>query len=92
ALGVPCGPVNDLAQVFADPQVQHREMQIDMPHPLTSSGTVPLLGNPIKMSATPPAYAKPPPFLGQHTDEVLRELLGLDDAELDRLRRQGVIG
>lgn len=92
ALGVPCGPVNDLAQVFADPQIQHREMQIDMPHPQTASGTVPLLGNPIKMSATPPAYAKPPPFLGQHTDEVLRELLGLEGTELDRLRQQGVIG
>ena len=91
-LGVPCGPVNDLAQVFEDKQVQHREMRIDMPHPRAASGTVPLLGNPIKMSATPPAYAKPPPYLGQHTDEVLRELLALDDAELGRLRQEGVIG
>ncbi len=92
ALGVPCGPVNDLAQVFSDKQVQHREMRIDMPHPLAASGFVPLLGNPVKMSATPPVYAKPPPWLGQHTDEVLRELLALDEAELDRLRQEGVIG
>jgi crotonobetainyl-CoA:carnitine CoA-transferase CaiB-like acyl-CoA transferase len=92
ALGVPCGPVNSIDEVFEDEQVRHREMRIDMPHPLAADGTVPLLGNPIKMSATPPAYRRPPPFLGQHTDEVLAELLAVDEAERDRLRRDGVIG
>jgi crotonobetainyl-CoA:carnitine CoA-transferase CaiB-like acyl-CoA transferase len=92
ALGVPCGPVNSIDEVFEDEQIRHREMRIDMPHPLSADGTVPLLGNPIKMSATPPAYRRPPPFLGQHTDEVLAELLALDEAERDRLRRDGVIG
>lgn len=92
AVGVPCGPVNTIAEVFEDPQIRHREMRIDMPHPLAEDGTVPLLGNPIKMSATPPAYERPPPFLGQHTDEVLEELLALDQAERDRLRAAGVIG
>lgn len=92
ALGVPCGPVNRIDEVFEDPQVQHRGMRIEMPHPLAATGTVPLLGNPIKMSATPPAYAHPPPFLGQHTDAVLAELLAVDAAERERLRRAGVIG
>ena len=91
-LGVPCGPVNTIDEVFEDPQVQHSEMRIDMPHPLAEGGTVSLLGNPIKMSATPPAYERPPPYLGQHTTEVLEELLTIDTAELDRLRAAGVIG
>jgi crotonobetainyl-CoA:carnitine CoA-transferase CaiB-like acyl-CoA transferase len=63
-----------------------------MPHPLAEGGTVALLGNPIKMSTTPPAYDRAPPYLGQHTTEVLEELLALDQAELDRLRDAGVIG
>ena len=91
-LGVPCGPVNDISQVFEDPQIRHREMKIDIPHHQSKSGTVPLLGNPIKMSATPPAYRQAPPTLGQHTDEILREMLELDDTELKRLRESGVIG
>jgi crotonobetainyl-CoA:carnitine CoA-transferase CaiB-like acyl-CoA transferase len=89
-LGVPCGPVNDVSQVFADPQVQARGMQIAMPHPLAGKGTVDLIGNPLKLSATPVAYRRPPPMLGQHTDEVLREL-GLDEAELAALRAEGAI-
>ncbi len=92
ALGVPCGPVNRIDEVFEDEQVRHREMRIDMPHPLARDGTVALLGNPIKMSATPPAYERPPPFLGQHTDAVLAELLAMDEAERQRLRSTGVIG
>jgi crotonobetainyl-CoA:carnitine CoA-transferase CaiB-like acyl-CoA transferase len=89
-LGVPCGPVNDIGQVFADPQVQARGMQIAMPHPLAGKGTVDLIGNPLKLSATPVAYRRPPPTLGQHTDEVLCEL-GIDDAELSTLRAEGAI-
>ena len=91
-LGVPCGPVNSLDQVFADPQVRARGMRIDMPHPSAAGGTVPMIANPLKMSATPPSYRHSPPTLGQHTDEVLVELLGLDEAERGRLRRAGAIG
>ena len=92
ALGVPCGPVNDIAEVFEDEQVKHRQMRIDMPHPLAEGGTVPLLGNPIKLSETPVAYEEPPPYLGQHTDEVLENLLDLDAEARQRLRDAGIIG
>ena len=73
-LGVPCGPINRLDQVYADPQVQHRGMKIDVPHPL--AGAIPLVANPIKYSRTPLTYDKPPPLLGEHTEEVLTEWLG----------------
>ena len=92
ALGVPCGPVNNIAEVFEDEQIKHREMRIEMPHDLAADDTVSLLGNPIKMSETPVAYDKPPPFLGQHTEEVLEDLLDLDAAERRRLRDAGIIG
>ena len=88
-VGVPCGPINRLDDVFADPQVQHRGLQIEVPHPL--SGSVPLVANPIKYSRTPLAYNAPPPLLGQHTDEILRGLLGKSDAELDALRANRII-
>jgi crotonobetainyl-CoA:carnitine CoA-transferase CaiB-like acyl-CoA transferase len=91
-LGVPCGPVNRLDQVFEDPQVRARGMRIDVPHPTAASGTVPLIANPIRMSETPPNYRQSPPTLGQHTDEVLQAELDLDVAELARLRKAGVIG
>ena len=91
ALGVPAGPVNDVAQVFRDPQILHREMKISVPDPEAQGGAVPLIGNPLKLSETPVSYRRPPPRLGQHTDEVLRELLGLSDADLARLRAAGVI-
>src|SRR5689334_22364375 len=77
-IGVPCGPINRLDEVYADPQVQHRGMKIEVPHPL--SGVVPLVANPIKYSRTPIAYDMPPPLLGQHTDEVLSTLLGKTEA------------
>lgn len=92
ALGVPCGPVNDMAQVFADPQVTARGMRIEMPHPEAAAGTVPLVASPIRMSATPPTYRHPPPTLGQHTDEVLEELLGLGAEERRSLRERGIVG
>jgi len=87
--GVPAGPIYDLKQVFDDPQVQHRGMAVEVPHPL--SGTVKLAANPIKFSETPITRYTAPPILGQHTREVLKELLGMDDAELDRLGGAGVI-
>ena len=91
-LGVPCGPVNSLDQVFADPQVRARQMRIDVSHPSAAAGTVPLVANPIKMSRTPPGYRHSPPTLGQHTDEVLSDLLALNAAERAELRKTGAIG
>ncbi len=91
-LGVPCGPVNTLEQVFADPQVRARGMRIDLPHPSAASGSVPVVANPLKMSLTPPDYRHSPPTLGQHTDEVLEELLDLGEAERTALRAAGTIG
>jgi len=90
-LGVPTGPVNDVAQVFADPQVQHRQMKISMPHPLSGKDGVDLIGNPIKFSETPVDYRLPPPICGQHTHAVLQELLHLRDDEIEALAKKGVI-
>jgi crotonobetainyl-CoA:carnitine CoA-transferase CaiB-like acyl-CoA transferase len=87
-VGLPCGPVSNVEQVFADPQVIHREMKISMVHP---AAEVSLIGSPIKMSATPVRYRRPPPRLGEHTDEVLEQFLGLADAERTALRRAGII-
>jgi crotonobetainyl-CoA:carnitine CoA-transferase CaiB-like acyl-CoA transferase len=89
AAKVPCGPINDLAEVFADPQVLARGMALDVPHPHTD--TLRLVASPMKLSATPVSLRRPPPLLGQHTDEVLAEF-GLAAAERQRLRRLGVIG
>ncbi|MFN5445638.1 MAG: CaiB/BaiF CoA transferase family protein, partial [bacterium] len=72
--GVPCGPVNSIAQTFENPQVVHREMRIDLPHPL--SGTVPSIANPIKFSGTPIQYQSAPPTLGQHSHDILQRYVG----------------
>ena len=91
AIGVPAGPVNSLDRVFADPQVQARGMTQSMPYPGSRDGTVALIGNPIKFSATPVDYRYPPPRMGQHTDEVLAEELGMESAEIEALRRDGIV-
>ncbi len=88
--GVPCGPINDLAQVFADPQVRHRGLRLDLPHGL--AGTVPSVAGPIRYSATPLEYQSGPPVLGEHTDQVLAAELGLEEDELAALRADGIIG
>ncbi len=80
ARGVPAGPVNRLADVFASEQVAARGMKIDMPHPLAAAGRVPLIGNPVKFSATPVTYRRPPPLCGEHTQEVLEEF-GLTEGD-----------
>lgn len=87
--GIPCGPINALDQVFADPQIQHRGMRVELPHPL--AGVVPLTASPLRLSATPVRYQGPPPTLGQHTDEVLGERLGLNAADIDALRTEGIV-
>jgi crotonobetainyl-CoA:carnitine CoA-transferase CaiB-like acyl-CoA transferase len=89
AAGVPSGPINGFAEVFADPQIVHREMLLQQPH--AAAGTVPQVANPVRFSATPVAYRRAPPLLGEHTDEVLREVLSLGEAELDGLRANKVI-
>jgi crotonobetainyl-CoA:carnitine CoA-transferase CaiB-like acyl-CoA transferase len=90
-LSVSCGPINTIDQVFSDPQVGAREMKFEMPHPATKNKPIDLIGSPIKMSATPPSYRRAPPTLGQSTEEVLRELLGIGEQELADLRKKGVI-
>ncbi|MDP2035305.1 MAG: CaiB/BaiF CoA-transferase family protein [Polaromonas sp.] len=74
AAGVPCGPINRIDEVFADPQVVARGLQIALPHAL--AGSVPLVANPIRLSGSPVAYQRPPPLLGEHTEEVLAQWLG----------------
>jgi crotonobetainyl-CoA:carnitine CoA-transferase CaiB-like acyl-CoA transferase len=87
--GVPCGPINDLAQVFADPQVLARELAISLPHAL--AGSVPQVASPLRMSETPVEYRRAPPLLGEHTEEVLARLLGLSTAEVAHLHSAGVV-
>jgi crotonobetainyl-CoA:carnitine CoA-transferase CaiB-like acyl-CoA transferase len=88
AVGVPCGPVLDLAQVFADPQVLAREMRVSLPHP--ELGTFHTTGLPVKLSATPGRIERRPPLLGEHSREVLREC-GLEADEIRRLGERGVV-
>ena len=87
--GVPCGPINDLAQVFADPQVQARGLRVEMPHPL--AGHVPQVASPLRLSASPVDYRMPPPLLGEHSEALLQRLLGCAPEQIDTLRRAGVI-
>lgn len=87
--GVPCGPINDLAQMFADPQVKARGLAIDIPHPL--AGSVPQVASPIRLSETPVEYRNAPPLLGEHTEQVLGDVLGLAAVDVQRLREAGVV-
>ena len=88
-----CGPINNLEQTFTDPHVLAREMITKIPHPLIKEdGGAKLIASPLRLSETPVAYRHHPPLLGEHTNEVLTEKLGLNDEELDKLRKNGVIG
>ncbi|GAB0060393.1 CoA transferase [Pseudomonas syringae] len=89
AAGVPCGPVNDLAQVFADPHVVARGLAIELPHVL--AGRVPQVASPIRLSETPVKYTRAPPLLGEHTAQVLQALLGIGEEEITVLREAGVL-
>jgi crotonobetainyl-CoA:carnitine CoA-transferase CaiB-like acyl-CoA transferase len=86
---VPCGPINTLDRVFNDPQVKHRGLHVKLPH--ARYGTVPSVANPIRLSETPIRYDKAPPELGEHNHAVLRDLLGLDEAQTQALQAQGIV-
>jgi crotonobetainyl-CoA:carnitine CoA-transferase CaiB-like acyl-CoA transferase len=87
--GVPCGPINDLAQMFADPQVKARGLAIELPHAL--AGMVPQVASPIRLSETPVEYRNAPPLLGEHTLEVLQRVLGLDAGVVAAFKEAGVL-
>ncbi|MEK9720815.1 MAG: CoA transferase, partial [Quisquiliibacterium sp.] len=87
--GVPNGPINDLAQVYQEPQVQARNIRVAMDHPI--AGKLDTVASPMRFSATPIEYRLAPPVVGQHTDEVLRGLLGKDEAQIAGLREAGVL-
>ena len=89
AANVPCGPINNMKEVFEDPQVRHRELRVDMPHPL--GGTASVVRSPLRLSQTPVEYRLAPPTLGQHTEDVLKGLLGRSDADLTRLKAAGIV-
>jgi len=86
---IPCAPVQTIDQVFAAPQIQHRNMLIEVEHP--TAGTVKLAGIPVKFSATPPSVRLPPPLLGEHNDDVLSSWLGMDSEEIAQLKKKSVI-
>jgi crotonobetainyl-CoA:carnitine CoA-transferase CaiB-like acyl-CoA transferase len=87
--GVPCGPINDLSQVFSEPQAQARGLKLELPHP--SAGKVAVVRSPMRFSETPVQHGVAPPTLGQHTDEVLRDLLQKNASEIARLHAEGIV-
>jgi len=89
AAGVPNGPINNLAQVFEEPQVKARGVKIELDHAV--AGRLPLVGSPMRFSATPLEYRLAPPLLGEHTDQVLNEMLGLSANQIAKLRSDGVV-
>jgi len=89
AAGIPNGPINDVAQVYQEPQVKARGVKIELEH--AAAGNLALVASPMRFSATPLEYRLAPPVLGQHTDEILGGLLGKDAAQIERLRAAGVI-
>ena len=89
AAGVPNGPINNIRQVFEEPQAIARGLRFDLPHP--TAGSVPLVASPMRFSATPIEQRLPPPTLGQHTDEILRDVLGLDAAAIAELRASRIV-
>lgn len=89
-VGVPCGPINTMEQVFAHPQIRHRGLQMALDHPL--AGSVPQVASPIRFTGHPHEYQGAPPTLGQHSDDVLRDVAGLSDEEIAALKTAGVVG
>jgi glutaryl-CoA transferase len=89
AATVPCGPINNMKEVFEDPQVRHRGLRVDLPHPL--GGAAPVVASPMRLSETPVEYRLAPPLLGQHNDEIYRGLLGKSEAEIAQLKSAGIL-
>ncbi len=89
AANVPCGPINNMKEVFEDPQVLHRGLRVDIPHP--SGGKAAVVRSPLRLSETPVEYRLAPPTLGEHNQEVLQGLLGRSDAEFAKLKAAGII-
>jgi len=89
AANVPCGPINNMKEVFEDPQVRHRNLRLDMPHPL--GATASMVRSPLRLSETPVEYRLAPPTLGQHNEEILKGLLGRSDADLQQLKAAGIV-
>jgi len=87
--GIPCGPINTVNQVFSDPQILARDMLVELVHP--TAGEIKMVGTPFKLSRTPAQIIAPPPLLGQHTEDVLREYLEMEDSDIKGLRDAGVI-
>jgi formyl-CoA transferase len=89
AAGVPCGPINNVKEVFENPQVVARGLRVEIPHP--TAGKVSLIRSPMRFSETPIEYNTPPPLLGQHTDDVLRDVLGKSTDDIAALKKNGVV-
>jgi crotonobetainyl-CoA:carnitine CoA-transferase CaiB-like acyl-CoA transferase len=89
AAGVPNGPINNVAQVFEEPQVKARGVRVELDHPV--AGKLPSVASPMRFSGTPLQHRLAPPVLGQHTEEILRERLGRSAAQIAALRAEGVI-
>ncbi|HVV65112.1 MAG TPA: CaiB/BaiF CoA-transferase family protein [Rhizomicrobium sp.] len=87
--GVPCGPINTVEQVFADPQAVARGLVVSMRH--AEAGPIDMVASPLRLSGTPPDYRLPPPLLGEHTEEILKDVLSIQPAEIERLRAAKVI-
>lgn len=89
--GISCGPINNLEQTFADPHVKARGMRLEMDHPATGERPIALVASPIRMTETSVEYRHAPPLLGQHTDEVLSEVLEMSEADIDKLKAAGTV-
>ena len=89
AANVPCGPINNMQQVFEDPQVQHRGLRMEIPNP--AGLPYPTVASPMRFSETPVEYTVPPPALGQHTQEILRDLLGMEPPAIEALAAKGIV-
>ena len=90
-LGVPVGPINTVEEAFEEPQAVARGARVTQHHPLAADGKVHTIGNPIKFSETPVDYRRRPPLVGEHSREVLAEILGMDDAQIGDLASEGVV-
>lgn len=90
-LGISCGPINNIQQVFDDPHVQARGMKLEMDHPAVAGGKVNLIASPMRFSETSVDYRRPPPMLGQHTDDILRDRLGFTAEQINGLRAEGIL-